>query len=119
LTIPTPQGESLDLSYWDLTDAEFRAEIPAFVGEIKSIFETWQLAEFLGRARESEPFDPSLPTRSSRHEPGIVPDGFHAVVHRKFVANADPFLAGIAHEVEREPAATEGFDPCKFRLEGG
>jgi hypothetical protein len=27
---------------------------------IKSIFETWQLAEFLDRARESEPFDASL-----------------------------------------------------------
>jgi hypothetical protein len=42
------------------TDAEFRAEIPAFVGGIKSIFETWQLAEYLEKARESEPFDPSL-----------------------------------------------------------
>jgi hypothetical protein len=42
------------------TDVEFRAEIPAFVGGIKSIFETWQLAEFLDRARESEPFDASL-----------------------------------------------------------
>ena len=42
------------------TDAEFRAEIPAFVGGIKTIFETWQLAEYLEVARESEPFDPSL-----------------------------------------------------------
>jgi hypothetical protein len=42
------------------TDAEFRGEIPAFVGGIKSIFETWQLAEYLEKARESEPFDPSL-----------------------------------------------------------
>jgi len=42
------------------TDAEFRAEIPAFVAEIKSIFETWQLAEYLEVARQSEPFDPSL-----------------------------------------------------------
>jgi hypothetical protein len=42
------------------TDAEFRAEIPAFVGGIKTIFETWQLAEYLERARQSEPFDPSL-----------------------------------------------------------
>ena len=42
------------------TDAEFRAEIPAFVGWIKTIFETWQLAHYLDGARQSEPFDPSL-----------------------------------------------------------
>src|SRR5437016_2423639 len=42
------------------TDADFRAEIPAFVGGIKTIFETWQLAEYLQTARQSEPFDPSL-----------------------------------------------------------
>ena len=41
-------------------DADLRAEIPAFVGGIKTIFETWQLAEYLERARQSEPFDPSL-----------------------------------------------------------
>src|SRR5262245_33741894 len=42
------------------TDAEFREEIPAFVAEIKTIFERWQLAEELERARRSEPFDPDL-----------------------------------------------------------
>jgi hypothetical protein len=42
------------------TDAEFRAEIADFVGGIKTIFETWQLAEYLDVARQSEPFDPSL-----------------------------------------------------------
>jgi hypothetical protein len=42
------------------TDAEFRAEIPAFVAEIKTIFECWQLAEELERARQTEPFDPDL-----------------------------------------------------------
>jgi len=42
------------------THADFRAEIPAFVAGIKSIFERWQIAEYLERARESEPFDPSL-----------------------------------------------------------
>lgn len=41
-------------------DAEFRAEIPAFVAEIKEIFEPWQLAECLETARHREPFDPSL-----------------------------------------------------------
>jgi len=39
---------------------DFRAEIPAFVAEIKTIFETWQLAEYLETARQSEPFDPGL-----------------------------------------------------------
>ena len=41
-------------------DPDFRAEIPAFVAEIKSIFEPWQLAEYLEKARQTEPFDPSL-----------------------------------------------------------
>jgi hypothetical protein len=39
------------------TDSEFRAEIPAFVAEIKTIFERWQLAEYLEIARRTEPFD--------------------------------------------------------------
>jgi hypothetical protein len=42
------------------TDADFRAEIPAFVAGIKTIFEIWQLAEYLETTRQSEPFDPSL-----------------------------------------------------------
>ena len=40
-------------------NGELRQEIPAFVAEIKSIFETWQLAEFLERARLRLPFDPA------------------------------------------------------------
>jgi hypothetical protein len=39
-------------------DLDFRAEIPAFVAEIKTIFERWQLDEFLETARQSEPFSP-------------------------------------------------------------
>jgi hypothetical protein len=42
------------------TNAAFRAEIPAFVAEIKTLFEPWQLAEYLEAARQSEPFDGSL-----------------------------------------------------------
>lgn len=41
-------------------DADFRAEIPAFVEEIKTIFERWQLAAYLEKARQTEPFDPSV-----------------------------------------------------------
>lgn len=40
--------------------ANFRAEIPAFVAKIRTIFEPWQLAQYLETARETEPFDPSL-----------------------------------------------------------
>ena len=39
-------------------DADFRGEIPDFVAEIKTIFEPWQLAEYLEIARQTEPFDP-------------------------------------------------------------
>ena len=42
------------------THADFRGEIPAFVAEIKTIFERWQLAEYLEKARQREPFDASL-----------------------------------------------------------
>jgi hypothetical protein len=57
------------------TDADFRAEIPAFVGGIKTIFETWQLAEYLERARQSEPFDPSLYDEEDEdYEPEVVED---------------------------------------------
>jgi len=38
-------------------DAHFRAEIPAFVQEIKTLFEPWQLSEYLEIARQTEPFD--------------------------------------------------------------
>ena len=42
------------------TNTDFRAEIPAFVAEIKTIFEPWQLRECLDKARQTEPFDPAL-----------------------------------------------------------
>jgi hypothetical protein len=41
-------------------DAEFRAEIPEFVSEIRMIFELWQMAEYLEVARQTGPFDPSV-----------------------------------------------------------
>ena len=41
------------------TDEAFRKEIPAFVAEIRRIFERWQLAAYLETARQTEPFDPS------------------------------------------------------------
>ena len=41
-------------------DAEFRAEIPAFVAKIKDMFERWQLAGYLENARQTEQFDASV-----------------------------------------------------------
>src|ERR1043166_3847084 len=41
-------------------DASFRAEIPTFVAETKTIFEPWQLSEYLEKARQTEPFDASV-----------------------------------------------------------
>ena len=41
------------------TDEEFREEIPAFVAEIRDIFERWQLAAYLDIARQTERFDPA------------------------------------------------------------
>ncbi len=40
-------------------DADFQTEIPAFVAEIKTVFESWQLRECLDKARRSEPFNPA------------------------------------------------------------
>ena len=46
------------LNYIEAADqhAEFRAELPAFVAEIKTIFERWQLAEYLEKAWVTETF---------------------------------------------------------------
>jgi hypothetical protein len=41
-------------------DPEFRAEVAAFVAEIKMVFKRWQLAEYLEKARQTEPFDPNI-----------------------------------------------------------
>ena len=38
-------------------NSDFLAEIPDFVAEIKTIFERWQLIEYLDIARRTEPFD--------------------------------------------------------------
>ncbi len=42
------------------TDPDFRAEILAFAAEVKTIFERWQLAEYLEIARQTEPFDSGI-----------------------------------------------------------
>ena len=50
------------LNYLEAADNDptFLAELPAFVAEIKRIFEPWQLAECLETARQTEPFDPGI-----------------------------------------------------------
>ena len=41
------------------TDRAFRDEIPAFVAEVRAIFDRSELAAYLEIARQTEPFDPS------------------------------------------------------------
>ena len=41
------------------TNKDFRDEIPAYVAEINSIFEPWQLSQCLESARERPPFNPA------------------------------------------------------------
>ena len=50
------------LHYLEAADGApaFRAEITAFVAAIKTIFERWQIADYLDRAHQTEPFDESL-----------------------------------------------------------
>jgi hypothetical protein len=42
------------------TNADFRSEIPKFVAKIKTIFEQWQLTQYLATGKKTEPFDPNL-----------------------------------------------------------
>ena len=58
------------LNYIEAADqhAEFRAELPAFVAEIKTIFERWQLAEYLEKAWVTEPFDETVYEGEDRQE---------------------------------------------------
>jgi hypothetical protein len=58
------------------TNPTFRAEIPAFVAEIKTIFEPWQLREYLEKARQTEPFDPSLYEPDEPDVPGVDYGGY-------------------------------------------
>ena len=53
---------------------DFRAEIPAFVAKIKTIFEPWKLAEHLETARQSDPFDPSLYDEDEDEDENIDPE---------------------------------------------
>lgn len=57
------------LNFLEVADsnADFRTEIPAFVGKLKTIFERWQLAQYLETARQTEPFDASLFEPQSSH----------------------------------------------------
>lgn len=55
-------------------DDDFEAEIPDFVGRIKTIFEQWQLATYLETAKNSEPFDPALFEGSNEYDPEEIED---------------------------------------------
>ncbi|MDY0170209.1 MAG: endonuclease/exonuclease/phosphatase family protein [Thermoguttaceae bacterium] len=55
-----PKNDGLRLDYiFDTRSLACRCTA-ADVAEIKTIFEPWQLAQYLETARETEPFDPSL-----------------------------------------------------------
>src|SRR4051794_16051360 len=54
------------------TDAGFRAEVPAFAAEVKTIFEPWQLAEYLETTRQTGPFDPNL--YGEDEDPEVIED---------------------------------------------
>jgi hypothetical protein len=41
------------------TRKDYQAEVPAFAGEIKDIFEQWEIVEYLERARHRVPFNPA------------------------------------------------------------
>lgn len=60
------------------SNANFRAEIPAFVSTIKTIFEPWQLAQYLETARKTKPFDPDLFVPRQHEELGEEEIGFDA-----------------------------------------
>src|SRR6185437_3489605 len=63
--------------------------------------------------------DRSSLAKRLRHEPRFVLDRFHALVHRKSVENANPFLSRITHEIEGKLAVAERFHSSELRLEGG
>lgn len=50
------------INFLEVADSnpELRAEIPAFSAEIKTIFEPYQLVEYLETARHTKPFDPAI-----------------------------------------------------------
>jgi hypothetical protein len=62
------------------TNPEFRAEIPAFAAEVKTLFEPWQLAEYLETARQTEPFDSDV--FDEEEDPEIVEMERKDEIHR-------------------------------------
>ena len=52
-------------------------------------------------------------------EPGIILNGFHALIDSQGVENSDPFVSRIPHGVEGKCAVTEGFHPSKLCLKRG
>jgi hypothetical protein len=60
------------------TEADFRAGISEFVAKIKTMFERWQMAQYLDTARQTELFDPSLFEPRSHARLGEEETGFDA-----------------------------------------
>ena len=53
-------SQMVEMRMWRASEHDVRAEIPAFVGKIKEIFEGWQRVQYPETAKKTEPFDPSL-----------------------------------------------------------
>lgn len=62
------------------THPDFLAEVPVFATEVRTIFERWQLAEYLETARQGEAFDPSL--YDDEDDPELVEDERQADIRR-------------------------------------
>jgi hypothetical protein len=60
--------------------ADLREDIPAFVAEIRAIFEPWRLAEHLETARHTERFDAGI--YDEEDDPGLVEDERRADIRR-------------------------------------
>ena len=56
------------------------AWLSAFAAEVRTIFERWQLAEYLETARQTGPFDPSL--YEDEDDPEVVEDERQADLRR-------------------------------------
>lgn len=56
------------------TDDLFRDEIPAFVAEIKKLFQPWQLGQYLETARKTDPWNPKLLEDVGKTDPEEIED---------------------------------------------
>jgi hypothetical protein len=76
------------------SDPDFRAEIPAFAAETKAVFEDWQLAEYLERVSQTEPFDFSIDEAKESVEFVNQLDASQSVAELSLLERAKEWLLG-------------------------